>query len=318
MNLLRPHPHRGDVIAAGAVPLSVFAFVIALRMTQWGVGARFVVVGLVAGLILTMALLAPLEGDSPRAYHSVLLIAGLLPLIVTLQLFAETIGANRPPGDGADVWTFGLEAGVAVAVARRVNSGICTLIAALAGAVAVEQFVSWVFQPTGPGTFRAMLVVLALGFAAGAVRLRDARRRHAVQLVNAAGLVTLVLALTFLAATLVRSAAPFVPAFYGALATAAFGWKLYLLAVGLGLVAYAGVDREPGPAYIGVAVLGAFAVLVGLPVSGRGSLVGWPLFLLIIGAAGLVIGLRPREPLPPPPVETDAAPTVRLHPRGDR
>jgi hypothetical protein len=317
MNLLRPHPHRGDVIAAGAVPLSVFAFVIALRMTQWGVGARFVVVGLIAVLILTMGWLAPLEGEAPRAYHSVLLIAGLLPLIVTLQLLAEVLGASRPVGDGADVWTFGLEAAIAVVAARHANSGICTLIAALAGAVAVEQFVNWVFQPSGTATFRAMLVVLALGFAAGAVRLRDGRRRHAVQLVNAAGLVTLLLGLTYLGFVLLRealqSSGQFLTLFGGGGGTTApFGWKLYLLAVGLGLVAYAGVDSEPGPAYIGVAVLGAFALLVGLPVSGRGSLVGWPLFLLIIGAAGLVIGLRPRQPLPPPPADAGAAPTVPL------
>lgn len=316
MTWLRPHPHRGDVIAAGAVPLSIFAFVVALRMTQWGVGARFVVVALIAVLLLTMGWLAPLEGESPRPYHSILLVAGLLPLVVGFQELAEVLGSSRPPGTGAEVWTFGLEAGVAAAAARRVNSGACTLIAALSAAVAVEAFVAWVFQPTGIGTFRAMIVVLACAFAAGAVRLRDSHRRHAVQLINAAGVVTLVLAFTVLAAAVVRSIG-LLPAFYGELGPASFGWKLYILAVGFGLVAYAGVDREPGPAYIGVAVLAAFAALVGLPVSGRGSLVGWPLFLLIIGGLGLAIGLRPREPLPPPPDRDDEAPTIRLNPRGD-
>jgi hypothetical protein len=101
-------------------------------------------------------------------------------------------------------------------------------------------------------------------------------------------------------------------------ATAGFGWKLYLLAVGFGLIAYAGVDREAGPAVVGVAVIGSFVLLVGFPLSSHGSLVGWPLFLLIIGAIGLAVGLRPREPLPPPPTQPDAeAPTVRLNPRGD-
>jgi hypothetical protein len=256
----------------------------------------------------------------------VLLVAGLLPFAVALQEFAEVLGASRPPGAGADVWTFGLEAGVAAAAARRANSGVCTLIAALAGAVAVESFVSWVFNPTGAATFRAMLVVLALAYAAGAIRLREAHRRHSVQLINSLGLLTLVLAVTFLAGLLVREAlqasGQFLTVFGGGAATAPFGWKLYLLAVGIGLVSYASVDHEPGPGYIGVAVLGAFALLVGLPLSGRGSLVGWPLFLLVIGGAGLVIGMRPREPLPPSPAEADAdadadaAPTIRLRPRG--
>jgi hypothetical protein len=337
MSWLRPHPHRGDLIAAGAVPLSLFAFVVSLRMTQWGVGARFVVVGLIAALLLTMGLLAPLEepddsraaGSSeagrraggrraaPRAYHSVLLVAGLLPLVVALQELAEVLGSSRPPGQGADVWTFGLLVGAAAAAARRANSAVCTLIAALAGAAAVEEFVSWVFHPRGAATFRAMLVVLAIGFVAGALRLRDRHRRHSVQLINAAGLVTLLLGVTYLAMLLVREAlqttGQFLTLFGGGGETAPFGWKLYLLAVGLGLVAYAGVDGERGPAYIGVTVLAAFALLAGVPVSGRGSLVGWPLFLLLIGGAGLAIGLRPRKPLPPPPAHSEAAPTVPLH-----
>ena len=86
-------------------------------------------------------------------------------------------------------------------------------------------------------------------------------------------------------------------AFYGT-PHVAFGWKLFLLAIGFGLIAYAGVDRERGPGFIGVAVLAVFVVLTGLPTSAHGSLVGWPLFLLVIGGAGLAIGLRPRRPLP--------------------
>ncbi len=314
LDRIRPHPHRGDVIAAGAVPLALAAVVIELRMRQWSLGTRFVVVALIACLLLTMGLLAPPEGDTPRAYQSVLLLSGLLPLIVALQLLAEVLGAHRPPGAGGQVWTFGAEALTATAIARRVNSAVCTLVAALAGAIAVQAFVSWVFQPQGIGTFRAMLVVLALAYAAGAVRLRDSRRRHAVQLINAAGLVTLVLALTFVATSLAASVlnriGTRVPG--GGVSDASFGWKLYLLAVGFGLVAYAAADHEPGPAYVGTALLIIFALLVGLTLSGRGSLVGWPLFLLVIGAAGLAIGLRPRRPLPPPPRDVPPAPTVPM------
>jgi hypothetical protein len=315
LDRLRPHPHRGDVIAAGAVPLATAAIVIELRMTQWSLGARFVVVGLIAVLLLAMGWLAELEDEEPRPYHSLLLISGLLPLIVALQLLAEVLGAARPPGAGGATWMFGVESGVAVAAARRSNSSACTLIAALAAAVAVEALVTWVFAPRGSGTFRAILVVLTLALGAGAVRLRDRRRRHAVALVNAAGIVALVLALSFLLQHLVASAVSRVgqSSLFGGSGAASFGWKLYLLAVAFGLIAYAAVDREPGPAYVGTAVLFAFALLVGLPTGARGSLAGWPLFLLVIGAAGLVIGLRPRRPLPPAPGQTANAPTVQLH-----
>ena len=320
LDRLRPHPHRGDVIAAGAVPLALAAIVIELRMTQWALGPRFAVVALTAGLLLTMAILSPLEGDEPRAYQSVLLVTGLLPLLVALQLLAEILGAGRPPGAGGDFWTFAVEAGVAATLARRLNSAVCTLIAALAGVVALEAFVSWVFRPHGIGTFRALLVAVALGFAVGALRLREGRPRHAVQLVNAAGLVSLLLALTLLAGTIVSSAlGRFGSGFGFATASGAgFGWKLYLLAAGFGLVAYAAVDGEAGPAYVGVAVLVAFAVMVGLNLGGRGSLVGWPLFLFVIGVAGLVIGLRPRRELPPPPGGTTAGSTVPMTKADDR
>jgi hypothetical protein len=315
---LRPHPHRGDVIAAGAVPLAVAAFVIDLRMVQWSAAARFLVVGVITLLLLEMGWLTELEDESPRPYHTVLLVAAMLPLVLALILFDELIGASHPPGAGGETWVWALSAVIAAGAARRANSGACTLIAALFAAVAVEEFVVWVFQPTGIGTFRAMLVVLAFAYAIGAVGLRDGHRRHAVQLVNAAGLVTLVLAFTYLeealVATALRSTAGGLIGFGGSFGGAPFGWKLYVLGVGFALIGYAGVDREPGPAYVGVALLAAFAVLVGLPVSGHGSLVGWPLFLLIIGAAGVVIGLRPRKPLPPPPAgDANETMTVVFH-----
>jgi len=135
-----------------------------------------------------------------------------------------------------------------------------------------------------------------------------------VQLVNAAGLTALVLAATYL----YTLAVPSVFNVSGWVAYAPkqllvpFGWKLYLLAVGFGLAAYAAVDREPGPAGFGLAVLAAFAILTGPPAGARGTLVGWPLLLLVIGGAGLVIGLRPRRPLPPEPGTAGAAAAVPI------
>ena len=59
-------------------------------------------------------------------------------------------------------------------------------------------------------------------------------------------------------------------------------------------------------------------MLAGGPLVNRGTLVGWPLFLLVIGAGGIAIGLRPRQPLPPePPPAGSGAPTVPLHPVQD-
>jgi hypothetical protein len=45
--------------------------------------------------------------------------------------------------------------------------------------------------------------------------------------------------------------------------------------------------------------------------TGHGTLIGWPLILLALGVVGLVIGLRPSTPAPPPPPST-VAPTIPL------
>ena len=314
---LRPAPYRGDITAAGAIPLALAAIVIDLRMTQWSVGVRLLVVGLIAVLILTMGWLTPLDGPVPTQYHSMLLIAGLLPLLLALQLLAEALGAAPWPfgGAGRYAWTFAAEAGAAVACARRANSAACTLIAALAAGVAIEAGVRWIFGGD-LGTVRLVSFLLSLCFAAGAVRLRDGQRRHAVSLVNSAGLAALALAATYLFAIVlslqVQSSGNSGVQSFGFGGAGPPGWELYLVAIGFGLVGYAGADREPGPAYIGVLVLLAFAVMAG---SHHGSLLWWPLLLLALGVVGLVIGLRPSTPAPPPPPAT-VAPTIPL--REDR
>lgn len=301
------------MVAAGAIPLAAAAILIEVRMTQWAVGPRLIVVGVVAVLILTMGWLAPLEGPSPRPYHSMLLVAGLIVLAVAVQVLAEVLGSSRPPGSGADFWTFGVVCAAAVACARRANSAVCTLIAAVAGGLALEGLVGWLFAPVSVNAVRWVLLALTFGFGVGALRLRDGQRRHAVALINAAGLATLVLALTLviessIATVVSRLGGPAIGAGGGG---GSFGWKLWILAIGFGLIAYAGADREPGPAYIGVVVVLAFIQLAAFSPSGRGSILGWPLFLLVIGGAGLAIGLRPTTPAPPPPT-TPVAETIPL------
>jgi hypothetical protein len=89
------------------------------------------------------------------------------------------------------------------------------------------------------------------------------------------------------------------------------GWELVLLATGLALAAYAAVDREPGPGYIGFVVLVLFIVLAGLPSSSGASLIGWPILLLLLGGAGVAAGLRPRRDLPPEPAPPVPPPPPR-------
>src|SRR3954454_2786162 len=96
-HLLRPHPHRGDLIAAGAVPLTVAVAMLNVRMdATWGDGIHLVITGLACALVLGMGLLAEREEEFPRAYQTVLLLAGLTLLALTIYRLAQVLGAGDP------------------------------------------------------------------------------------------------------------------------------------------------------------------------------------------------------------------------------
>jgi len=321
--LIRPHPHRGDLIAAGAVPLTVALLLINDRMdAAWGTGVFFVLSGLACAFVLAMGVLAPLEGERPRAYQVMLQLCGLALLFVTLMRLAQIFGVNHPLGSsGSAFWVTGVLALVAAWLARERRSEIGTLVAAIAGLIALVSFVGWVFKPHGPATSRWILLLAAIGLVLGALVLRDRNRRNSVYLIDAAGAALLTIGLTYLVslvfnvALLANSGGR-----VGAIGAPGGWWSLVLLAGGLGLVAYAGVDREAGPAWLGVLNLFVWILLVGAPGrDGSASLWFWPLVLLAAGAAMIAAGLRPREPLPPEPSRDGRgpAPVVPVTPRGD-
>jgi hypothetical protein len=253
-----------------------------------------------------MGLLAEREEEFPRAYQTVLLVAGLTLLAVTLLRLAQVLGADDPLDSSSTVtWMAAVFASVAAVPAwERINSPICALIEVVAGGIVVLAFVDWVFDPDGPTTFRWILLLLIAVYAAAHLRWRESRPRHAVHMVNAAGLAGLALASTFAGGLIVIFADASDPGTW---------WELVILAIGCGLLAYAAVDREPGPAYLGFVVLAGFVALAGLPSPDGASLIGWPLLLLLIGGGVVAAGLRPLQPLPPSPdAGAEPAPTEVL------
>jgi hypothetical protein len=317
-DVLRPHPDRGDLIAAGAVLLTVGLVVVDLRFNStWSAFARFLVMLGGALVVFGMALLAPLEEARPRAYHSVLLVAGLALVLATLGELSNLLGADG--GSGGNFWVFGAWALIAASCAARFNSAVCGLIAAVASGASSLFFVDWVFNPHSISTFRYLLLVLVVAYAAGSLNLRDRPRprrtlddpvgtwrRHAVQLVNAAGIATLALVGTFAFEAIGLAADESGPSGFHV----AWGWELFFLVVGCGLLAYAAVDREPGPGYFGFFVLVGFAFLIG-QLDGKPSLIGWPIFLLLVGGVAVAAGLRPLRPLPPEPGSAGGGAGVR-------
>jgi hypothetical protein len=292
--LLRPPPHRGPLIAAGAVVLATGLALTELRLPgELATGVHFLILAVPAALILVLGLQAPTEDDRPPAYQSVLLVTGLLLLFAALLRLADMLGADFSDDvfDGAFLWTGVAEASVAAWAAVRCRSAVCLLIAAVALAVALLSTWDWIFNPGTFGASRWLLLVIAIALVIGSLALRAAAPRHAEMLVVGAGLAILTIGLQAVLDGLVF--APLEPE-----TPLPTFWEFVLLAAGCGLIAFGAVDRSPGPAWLGVANLAAFVAVTWV---GEATLYWWPFLLLVVGAGAMVAGLRPRQPLPPEP-----------------
>ncbi|MFL5843196.1 MAG: hypothetical protein ACJ762_00790 [Solirubrobacteraceae bacterium] len=307
--LLRPHPHRGDTVAAGVVVLTLFTVLVNARFAgEWSDVARLLFTLAFAAPVVVMAVQAVSGDAEPRPYESVLHVASFVLVVLTLGLLADVLGAEG--GSGSTTWVGALVVGYALWFARRRNSAIMTLLAALAAVITFIALVDWVLEVNSASDVEWLLLICAIVLTLGAVSQRDARRRHAVSLADAAGLTIFALGLVVLVAGVVGQ---FVAALGGGIlgdsavgtgfsaSGGGTGWELVLLAFGFGLIAYGSVDRERVPQFIGVGVLLMFLVQALWPGEDGPSLVGWPIVLLVLALGLLVIGLRPRQDLPPEP-----------------
>jgi hypothetical protein len=299
LELLRPPPHRGPLIAAGAVVLTTGLVLEEIRLQEaLPSGVHLLLLALAAGLVFGLGAQARADGGAPRAYQSVLLVTGLLLLELALLRLAHALGADfdgRPPA-GTVVWTSLLLAAAALWASMAKRSAVCLLVAAIAVGAALLAALDWIFGADSQGPYRVLLLLLAIVLVLASLLLRGGSPRHGEQLVNAAGLAILAIPVMALAGAAIGLLGLFgappgfvLPGF----------WELVVLAAGCGLVAYGAVDRAPGAAYLGVANLAAFVVCVG--VAPNDTLRWWPLVLLLLGAGAMAAGLRPRDPLPPEP-----------------
>jgi hypothetical protein len=298
--LLRPPPHRGPLIAAGAVVLATGLVVAQLRLAgaTLAPSVHLVVLAVAAGLTLALGLQAPNEGGRPPAYQSVLLVTGLLVAFAALVRLAEVFGAELfdsfPAGELT--WIGIVEAAMALYAGVRCRSAICLLISAIAAAVALLSGWQWIFENDTFAASRWLLLLTAVGLALASLVLRAGSPRQAELMVDGAALAILAIGVQGLLSYAFRSLNLFVlpggPILPGV-------WELALLAAGCGAVAYGAIERSPGPAWLGVANLAVFVVVTGF-LHGE-TLYWWPLLLILLGAGTMAAGLRPRQPLPPEP-----------------
>jgi hypothetical protein len=293
-NLLRTL--GGLLLASGAVALEI------RKTASWGVGGRMLVV-LVPAVVLYALALGVLgerkhgpRGDA-EPWQTVLAVIAVVLNSIWLVLFFRWVGVRGSP---ATVAGLGLTAASAGYAAWRANVRYAALLAALDVVVAWLALWNKILGHPSANTNRWLLMIVGVLVVAGAVVLARRGRREASELVTAAGVAGVVASsigayLGVFAVTLNRVLIDvgLRPLFGGLVVRQHFIWDLVLLLISVGLITYGARARVRGPGYIGTAGLLIFVFSVGFQFTASrppSSLVGWPLTLLLVGAAALVLG----------------------------
>jgi hypothetical protein len=296
----------GVLFAAGAVVLLV-------RKSghhEWSDFVRLLV-ALVPAVVLYVLALGVLErprSEGSRPWQSVLMVVAILLVPVALFEFLQWVGASTRHLL-YDASVFAVTALLAGYATKRARASYCALLAGLA--LLLTWLTVWgkILDHASADTYRWLLVAGAgLLLAAAAARLARAGAIGAGDLATAGGIVAVaagvmgVIVGAFVG--LFRSVANAIGGSGSAISSGHlnihtnglqhFGWDLYLLILSLALVWVGSRARVRGLGYVGGVGLLAFLFSVGAQITrlqvGRAAtadIVGWPLALLIVGAAGL-------------------------------
>jgi hypothetical protein len=300
---------------------------------EWGGFARLLVVAVPAVLLFVLALdlSTPRSRGKTRPAQSVLMVVSILLGPVVLFQFLDWVGASTRHVL-LDAAVFALVALLGAYAARRTRVSYAALLAGLSAIVAWLLVWDKILGHPSPNTYRWLLVIAAALLFSAAFRLHRADSVGAAEVATAGGVSAVAAGLfgvvvgafvgTFEAVTstvvssgggLHSSASHAVSSHISTSGFQHFFWDLYLLVVSLALVWIGSRARFRGLGYVGGVGLFAFLVSVVVQVTrievGRtptASVAGWPLALLLLGAAALAASaysLRDEQapPLTPPP-----------------
>ena len=302
--------------SAGGVLFAVGAVALLIRKSgdhSWTDFDRLLVVAVPALALYGLALrgdFSPREGAEPS--QTVLMVTAILLAPLALFLLLRWAGASTrhvlyPAG------VFALTGVLAAYGARTARVRYAALLSALAALVAWLLLWDKLLDHPHADTFRWLLIAGALALLLLAAALATAGATGAGEVATAGGVAAVAAGIfgvvvgaalsvfhVFSYATSVTPARSRLPTdqppTLHSSALQHFGWDLYLLLTSLVLVWIGSRARVRGLGYVGAAGLLALAASVGAQITrlevGEGptrALLGWPLVLLIVGAAGLIL-----------------------------
>ncbi|HEX8741742.1 MAG TPA: hypothetical protein VF712_01280 [Thermoleophilaceae bacterium] len=297
-------PNQGVLLGSAGILLATAVLMVEVRFAEaWSNGVHLAIVAAACAALFFLGARERFS-DGPRPHQSALLVSSLALSTVAIGRLGDVLADDPFEHSLTIAWMAGLFAAVAAVAAFYYGSAVCTLFAAAGAATAVIALLD---KATAEGVqtdnFRFYLTALAVAFGAGSVWLRRlGRERHSVQLVNAAALTLMAVAISFViesfAASFDGGSDDDGPGF-----PTDSGWELVLMIGSFWILAYAALRREAGPAWLGAVLLNVSALVAAADDPDDATIVGWPLAMLLLGLAALGLALRPppRTPPPPPP-----------------
>ena len=296
-----PDDARDGLRKLGGLLIGVGALVLFFRKgsdalgSAWGDFALFLVLAIPCVVLYGLGLVGRRFTPLYESWQGVFLTFGVILLPLALFQFVQLIDGT-PSASLNVAWIFAVTAAAALVAAILGNMRLGVLLAGLAVIVAWLALWNKILSNglLGDfGTFRGLLVVIALALVGAAAALTFRERRPgtpllappplvASELVTAAGIAGVLAGslgvARFSSLGSVPTGAP--------LPSPSLFWDIVLLVVSVLLIAYGTRFAARGPAYIGGIGLFIFVLQVGADLDDDtpyGGL-GWPLVLLILGA----------------------------------
>jgi hypothetical protein len=290
--------------------------VLGLRKTDdWSDWAIFFVFLVATVVLYAVAAAGARALPALEGWESAFYAFGIILLPFTLGLLVSAIDDNAD-GRLNVFWIFAVSAAVAALTAIRRGAWWQMLVAGIYAIVSWIALWSKILDNPSADTLRWLLIAFAAILLVAAVALGRDRRPYAADLITAAG-ISAVLAGAIGLAGLAGGSSSLSGLVSDSAPKPTQAWNIYLLVVSLALIAYGARSVTRGAAYIGGIGFTVFILLVGTNVVARlkgdetSSIVGWPLVLLIVGAAALAASfLMPRDGGPGRTAQAPGAPTA--------
>jgi hypothetical protein len=287
---------------AGGLAFGIGALVLAVRKLgvipgseTWSDGARFVVLAVPFSVLYGLGMAGRRSGRNAEPWQSTFLV--FATLIAPLMLFQLLALLGGDANDSLNsVWILGLTGAIGVGAALYAGATQAAGFGALALIAAWLAFWDELLGNPSGNTVRWLLVAIAVIYVVAAAVLDRVGFKLGAGLITAAGLATGyagVLGSLGALGLLGPLPLPGPTARTVEAATPSAGWDAFLLVTSIALVAFSARTGRRGPGLVGGAGIVAFIVIAGAQLgdvlAGKASpdLSGWPLALLIAGAAGI-------------------------------